>query len=123
MRRTFMILGLLLLAQCQTAQLKPVQPEPIDWRKCPKQMTIPVPEGGWKDIKWIWKDDVVLTINNGHFCMNVLAQNSETNQRIAKLNARAYEEKRAPFSERVGYWLEGSGLTVVIGFIVFLILA
>lgn len=104
-------LALILSLGCGTVQrLEPVRPEPIDWKKCPAALSIPTPEGGWKNEKWIWKDDALKVEGNNHFCMEVLAQNSEENQRRVLRNARAYEEKRAPLSERIGYWLEGAAI-------------
>jgi hypothetical protein len=113
MKRVFLLA--LLLSSCGTAQrLEPVRPEPIDWKKCPAVLSVPAPHGGWKNEKWIWKDDYIAVERNNHFCMDVLAKSSEENQRRVLRNARAYEEKRASLSERIGYWLQGAAIPTLL---------
>lgn len=122
--RRLLLAALLISMGCGTAQrLEPVRPEPIDWKLCPALLSMPAPEGGWKNEKWVWKDDSLRIEQNNHYCLDVIAKNSEENQRRVLRNARAYEEKRAPLTERIGYWLEGAGgLTLFLGVIAFFVL-
>lgn len=107
---------------CSSAQIKPVDNLPIDWKSCPAALEIPPPFGGWKNETWIWKDDAQKVIANNHVCIDQVAKNSEENQRRVKQNQTAYEQKRAPLSERAGYWMEGAGLAGLIAVLLFVLL-
>lgn len=113
---------LALLLACNSAQLKPVDNVPIDWKACPAALEIPPPPGGWKNETWIWKDDAQTVIGNNHICIDQVAKNSEENQRRVKYNAEAYAQKRAPIGERVTYWMEGAGLAGLIAVVLFVLL-
>lgn len=100
---------LALLLACNSMQLTPVDPQPMDWKRCPALLSIPVPEGGWKRESWIWKDDALLVERNNHLCIDQTAKNSEENERRVLLNKRAYEQKQTPFLEAMRLRFEGAG--------------
>lgn len=105
----WLLMSLIVLTACGSAQLKPVDPEPIDWKKCPAPLSIPTPSGGWKNEGWIWKDDSLLVENNNHVCIDAVAKNSEENQRRVLQNKRAFEQKQVGLAERAQHWIEGIG--------------
>lgn len=120
----WLLIPLLACLACSSSQgLRPVPPVAIDWSQCPAPLSIPAPPGGWKEERWVWREDSQLIERNNHACIDAVAKNSEENQKRVRMNDQAYQQKRASLPDRIGYWMEGAAISLLGGIIIFLIVS